>query len=141
MTERPRFTVVDGGKPVATVDTKVGDRARYWKAAARQSRERGVDKLRTHADWRAGRVIPHRITMALDLHGHHGPQVDAACGVEEPAVDMWEAGTLYPTWEQLQALAGICPQVTIAYFVLPLIDPLPLKGEEAAAHEAGDPDV
>lgn len=40
---------------------------------------------------------------------------------------MWEAGTLYPTWEQLQALAEICPQVTLGYFVLPFVDPLPLQ--------------
>lgn len=126
MTDRPRFTVVDGGKPVETIDSKLGDRARYRQVAAEQQRERGSDRLTVYQDWQHGRVVPHRITMALDLHGHHGPEVDAACGVEEPAVDMWEAGTLYPSWEQLQALAVICPQVLLAYFVLPLIDPLPL---------------
>lgn len=59
-------------------------------------------------EWAAGKVIPHRITMALDARGLDGPGVDAACGVEEPAVDMWEAGTLYPTFEQLCALAELC---------------------------------
>lgn len=126
MSDRPRFTVVSGHKPDTTVDAKVGDRARYRQVAAEQMRGRGSDRLRVYADWQHGRVVPHRITMALDLHGHHGPEVDAACGVEEPTVDMWEAGTLYPTWPQLQALAGICPQVMLGYFVLPLVDPLPL---------------
>lgn len=34
-----------------------------------------------------------------------GEWVDVACGVQEPAVDRWEAGLLYPTWEQLCKLA------------------------------------
>jgi hypothetical protein len=57
--------------------------------------------------WAAGKVIPHRITTALDAGELYGPEVDAACGVAEPAVDEWEAGTLYPTWEQLCALAAL----------------------------------
>lgn len=51
-----------------------------------------------YRDWATGKVIPDRITTALDAQ---------ACGVEEPAVDLWEAGTLYPTWEQLCALARL----------------------------------
>lgn len=58
--------------------------------------------------WSSGKVIPHRITAALDAKALQGPEVDLACGVEEPAVDQWEAGTLYPTWEQLCALADLC---------------------------------
>jgi hypothetical protein len=127
MTDRPNLTVVHGSKPVETIDSKAGHRARYRQVAAAQMRERGSDRLRVYTDWQHGRVVPHRITMALNLHGHQGPEVDAACGVEEPAVDMWEAGTLYPTWEQLLALAAICPQVTLAYLVLPLSDELPLQ--------------
>lgn len=57
--------------------------------------------------WAAGKVIPYRITTALDAEALYGPEVDAACGVEEPAVDQWEAGELYPTWEQLCALAEL----------------------------------
>lgn len=59
-------------------------------------------------DWASGKVIPWRITTALDADSLYGPEVDLACGVEEPAVDRWEAGTLYPTWEQLCALAELC---------------------------------
>ncbi len=57
--------------------------------------------------WRRGQVIPHRITTALDLRALYGPEVDAACGVQEPAVDEWEEGVRYPTWEQLLALAEL----------------------------------
>lgn len=57
--------------------------------------------------WAAGQVIPDRITLALDEQELYGPEVDLACGVEEPAVDEWEAGTRYPSWEQLQALARL----------------------------------
>lgn len=57
--------------------------------------------------WAAGMVVPRHITTALDARKLYGPEVDRACGVEEPAVDMWEAGKLYPTWEQLCALAEL----------------------------------
>lgn len=58
--------------------------------------------------WAAGHVIPDRITTALNAEGLYGPEVDLACGVEEPAVDEWEAGVRYPSWEQLKALAALC---------------------------------
>lgn len=56
-------------------------------------------------DWRAGHLQPFTITWALDTRNLHGPEVDHACGVREPAIDHWETGTLYPTWPQLLALA------------------------------------
>ena len=58
--------------------------------------------------WRAGQIHPFRITMALDARRLCGPQVDAACGAAEPDVDLWEAGKLYPTWEQVRLLAELC---------------------------------
>lgn len=61
----------------------------------------------TKGKWNAGQVAPHRITTALNLRGLYGPEVDAACGVQEPDVDAWETGTLYPTWEQLLKLADL----------------------------------
>lgn len=57
--------------------------------------------------WRRGLVVPHRITLALDIRQLHGPQVDRDCGAKEPDVDQWEAGEKYPTWEQLLALAAL----------------------------------
>lgn len=69
--------------------------------------------------WAAGHVIPDRITTALDAHALYGPEVDAACGVEEPAVDEWEAGIRYPSWEQLQALAELCHVTTSVFTVEP----------------------
>lgn len=65
--------------------------------------------------WQQGRVIPYRITTALDIRALYGPEVDQACGVEEPAVDQWEAGELYPTWEQLLALAELT-QFPVKFF-------------------------
>lgn len=59
------------------------------------------------ARWRGGYIIPARITQALDLRSLYGPEVDAALGVEEPTVDRWEAGELYPTWEQVQSLSKL----------------------------------
>jgi hypothetical protein len=57
--------------------------------------------------WRRGLVVPHRITLALDIRELYGLQVDQSCGTKEPDVDQWEAGEKYPTWEQLLALADL----------------------------------
>lgn len=57
--------------------------------------------------WREGLLSPRAITAALDMRELYGPEVDRACGVEEPAVDQWEAGQLYPSWEQLEALSKL----------------------------------
>lgn len=50
---------------------------------------------------------PSRITCALDACGLYGPEVDEACGVAEPAVDLWESGELVPTYEQIERLAAL----------------------------------
>jgi hypothetical protein len=77
----------------------------YQRALARQTFERNLEEARKL--WAAGQVKPYRITRALNLRGLYGPEVDEACGAKEPDVDMWEAGTLYPTWEQLVKLAKL----------------------------------
>jgi hypothetical protein len=43
----------------------------------------------------------------LDAQALYGPEVDKACGAEEPDVDLWEAGKLYPTWRQVLMLAEL----------------------------------
>ncbi|MDF3320228.1 hypothetical protein P3G66_31950, partial [Rhodococcus sp. C3V] len=45
----------------------------------------------------------YRITRALDAAELYGPDVDIACGAQEPAVDEWEAGTRYPSFGQGRA--------------------------------------
>lgn len=81
----------------------VSDRDRYSAALIRQHR------AALEADFVAGRIrpVPYRITQALDLHGLYGPEVDVACGGEEPMVDEWEAGTRVPTLDQLHKLAAL----------------------------------
>jgi transcriptional regulator with XRE-family HTH domain len=76
----------------------------------------GADEARRR--WTAGQVVPHRITLALDSCRLDGPEVDEACGVQEPAVDRWERGTLYPTWDQLCALA-LLTDFPVAFFAEP----------------------
>ncbi len=70
------------------------------------------------AGWQAGRVQPWLITQALDAAGLEGPDVDALCLAQEPEVDEWEAGTRYPTFEQLCALAKACGMLP-HWFVIP----------------------
>lgn len=76
-----------------------------------------------YRDWAAGRVIPDRITSALDEKELYGPEVDLACGVEEPAVDEWEAGDRYPTWEQLRALARLVDRPVWLFTMEPNLGP------------------
>jgi len=82
--------------------------------------------------WRAGMVRPAAITFALDAKGLYGPEVDRACLAEEPEVDMWEAGTLYPTWEQLCALAELTGN-TARFFCL-WGNPLPFEATTLRFH-------
>lgn len=87
-------------------------RARH-RNEARAAAERGEAEARRI--WAAGLLRPHRITTALDLQSLEGPEVDIACGAKEPDVDLWEAGELYPTWEQLRLLAELAGQ-PLAFF-------------------------
>lgn len=75
---------------------------RHRSAAAREADDRVA-----YQRWRDGLVVPYLITLALDAAGLQGPEVDARCRAREPEVDQWEAGELYPTWEQLCALAAL----------------------------------
>lgn len=60
-----------------------------------------------HTKWRMGLMVPHNITSALNCHDLYGPDVDTACGAAEPDVDLWEAGKLYPSWDQACLLAEL----------------------------------
>lgn len=79
---------------------------RRRQLAAVKGRDRTNDR-EAYQRWRSGLVVPWRITMALDLGKHYGPEVDLACKAQEPDVDQWEAGERYPTWAQLCALADL----------------------------------
>lgn len=84
--------------------------ARQAKARTDRNRaeaSRAADDARAKRMWAAGLVRPAAISFALDAKGLYGPEVDAACLAAEPDVDMWERGALYPTWEQLVALAAL----------------------------------
>ncbi|MFZ2176582.1 MAG: hypothetical protein WAW17_21585 [Rhodococcus sp. (in: high G+C Gram-positive bacteria)] len=104
-----------------------GGHGRFWGRAGERLSEEELHRRRTarayrrsqeqqiaeeaeqaaHRGWRLGLVAPWRITTALDAGSHKGPEVDIACGTKEPAVDEWEAGTRYPTFEQLKLLAEL----------------------------------
>lgn len=75
------------------------------RAQARYFTERRTEEARkAHA---AGLLRPYALTTALNARGLWGPDVDAACGAQEPDVDNWENGDLYPTWEQVLALSRL----------------------------------
>lgn len=98
-------------------------RAKYDLALLRQQMERRASPT----------PVPWRITTALDLRGLDGPEVDQACGVEEPAVDQWEAEELVPTREQVQALARLT-DFPVEFFYEP---PEPITGMQFICGEDG----
>jgi hypothetical protein len=86
-------------------------RTRQSAAVARRNQDnaaRAANDEIAHKLWRAGLLKPYIITFALNAKGLYGPEVDEACGAREPDVDLWEAGKLYPTWEQVLLLAALC---------------------------------
>jgi hypothetical protein len=105
------------GKAGERLDPVEAEQRRRRKTAERARAEiaRVKDDERAHESWRVGKIVPSRITMVLDAKSLYGPEVDVACGGVEPMVDEWEAGTRYPTWEQLKALAALTG-VTPRYF-------------------------
>lgn len=92
--------------------------AGYSAAASRQKTERLL---------RDGRVVPARITIALDLNELEGPEVDTACGAAEPDVDLWELGLAVPSAEQVVKLAKLTG-FAVAWFYEPL-SPGPMVGQ------------
>lgn len=89
-----------------------------YTSAQRRERERWLLQF--------GRPVPARITLALDIQGLEGPEVDVACGAAEPDVDLWECGELQPTAEQVRLLSALTG-FPVAYFYEP-IEPGPLVG-------------
>lgn len=100
-----------GKKPVAALPVWG---ARERDVARMQERAAAVDPAvvlqewpELFAQWQAGDLQPRRLTMALDAVHAEGTWVDVACGAEEPEVTLWEAGQLYPSWENTVRLAAL----------------------------------
>lgn len=90
-------------------DAEIEQRARARaKSRAEQDRSRLAAEAEGLRLWKAGRLVPACITLALDAKELNGPEVDRACGAEEPDVDHWELGILYPRWQQTRLLAELC---------------------------------
>lgn len=110
MTDRRRWG--KAGVPLTDAEARRNDhrlaRAQHTRVAWQQEDRRRYD---------AGLLVPYRITLALDAMGLDGPEVDEACGAAEPDVDRWEAGELYPTWQQLQLLSKLTGFAVKAFFL------------------------
>lgn len=113
------MTVTKWGKAgVRLTEKEIEQRGRAATVSRnRHKTERVADDRIAYRLWRAGELQPYLITKALDAQGLFGPEVDVACGASEPDVDLWEAGKLYPTWQQvlrLAALVGSTPRFLCA---------------------------
>jgi hypothetical protein len=109
--------------------------ARRPKALTDRNRaeaRRAADDAKAKRMWQAGLVRPAAITFALDAKGLYGPEVDTACLAAEPDVDMWERGALYPTWEQLVALAALTGKT--ARFFCSWDNPVPFEATTLRFH-------
>lgn len=117
MADPPQFELIRG-------DSRTESRSPSVRPGSRSSHSRQIAaraeraEAAAHQRWRAGLVVPHVITMALDFHDLFGPEVDLACHASEPAVDRWEAGKLYPRWDQLCALTELTQWPTARFMVL-----------------------
>lgn len=92
------------------------------KPFRRKTIRRTRDRVWARRQWEQGHVVPAYLTCAFDSRGLSGPEVDLACGAEEPDVDRWEAGTKYPTWAQVLRAADLC-RVSPAALMRPSSDP------------------
>lgn len=110
MTERRRWG--KAGVPLTDAEARRND---HQRALSQHTRVAYEQENRRRFD--AGLLVPYRITLALDANGLYGPEVDEACGAAEPDVDHWEAGELYPTWEQLQLLSNLTGYAVRAFFI------------------------
>lgn len=102
------------------------DLAARQAADQRGSYNAAIARKRNQELVAAGRVVPARITIALDVGGHEGPEVDVACGAVEPAVDLWECGVEAPSPEQVRLLSTLTG-FPVAWFYRPM-KPGPLLG-------------
>lgn len=90
------------------------DRRRYVEAA---------QKARTDNLIAAGRVVPARITIALDLRELHGPEIDEHVGTyhgnPDGDIDRWEQALAVPSREQVELLAKLT-DFPLAWFYEPI---------------------
>lgn len=97
-----------GRAGVALSADEVQRRARKLRAdAARSAAYRAESLADGRRAWERGALRPWMITMALNVRGLEGPEVDVACLAQEPDVDDWEAGWRYPSWPQFLALCEL----------------------------------
>ncbi len=128
----PRARRGDQRAAKLAADQSITDRVAYGTAQARVENERLIA---------AGKVVPARITLAMNLRGLEGPEVDIECGTVEGNrdpdagdVDMWELGLAVPTREQVELMAKLT-DFPPAWFYRPM-EPGPLLAG-AGSGEAG----
>lgn len=85
------------------------------------------NRAAAHALFMAERLVPARITMALDHpatdpDGFTGDWVDEALGAPIGHVDQWELGIRYPTFAQFEALRELTGKPWLWWFD-PVLDP------------------
>lgn len=92
-------------------------------SAARERYDEAVRKALEEKLLADGTPVPARITLALNVGGHEGPEVDLAVGTFEGNpdgdVDAWERGDAVPSAEQVRLLSELTG-FPISYFYKPI---------------------
>lgn len=115
------------GRELAKAQNAAG-RAAYQEALARQQEPKNK-RWEQHL-LASGTVVPARITMAMDLAGLYGPEVDDRCGTfhgnPDGDIDRWEQALAVPSPEQVRLMAE-ATGFPIPWFYAPL-EPGPTPG-------------
>jgi hypothetical protein len=92
-----------GRAGVRLTPAEAEERRRRHATRAQQDRAARAEQLeQARQRWARGLIRPWYITAALDMRGLDGPDVD-----------LWEAGEIYPTFDQLCALADLTEMLPI----------------------------
>ncbi len=125
----PRLPGESELRVILTDDQVVTTAHRTMRRNRQNLTKRGDEQNRSaaHALFMAERLVPARITLALDhpatdADGFDGDWVDEALGVPVGYVDQWELGVRYPTWLQLEALRELTGKPWLWWFD-PVLNP------------------
>lgn|SRR5699024_1325485 len=75
-----------------------------------------------YGHWRQGGIVPGRIALARAYLGLHPQNIANVCGTDAEAVDLWELGLEYPTWDEFTDVV-LLSGLPWGFFVRPVVGP------------------
>lgn len=81
-----------------------------------------MDHAAAYRTWRAGHLVPGRIALARQYHALPQQSVANVCGTDLEAIDLWEQGVEYPSWDELQDFLALT-RLPVEFFARPVEGP------------------